>query len=196
MKKGVLIVISGPSGSGKGSIVKELLQDIQYALSVSVTTRPPREFEVEGEHYFFRTEEEFKRMIEAGELLEYTNFCNNFYGTPKVYLEEQLTAGRNIILEIEVEGAMNVKRIYPDAVFIFIVPPTMDVLEERLRLRGSEDDETIKRRLLEAENELSSIKNYDYVVVNDVLETAIADIKTIISAEHMASKRFALEIDN
>ena len=146
MEKGVLLIISGPSGSGKGTIVERLVDDLGYRVSISATTRNPRPNEENGVHYFFKTKEEFEKMIEAGELLEHACFCDNYYGTPKEYVERQLVEGNNIILEIEVQGALQVKKKYNDAVLIFTMPPTIAELRRRLVNRGTEDMETIDKR--------------------------------------------------
>ena len=147
MEKGVLLIISGPSGSGKGTIVERLVDDLGYRVSISATTRNPRPNEENGVHYFFKTKEEFEKMIEAGELLEHACFCDNYYGTPKEYVERQLGEGNNIILEIEVQGALQVKKKYNDAVLIFTMPPTIAELRRRLVNRGTEDMETIEKRI-------------------------------------------------
>lgn len=184
MNKGIVILISGPSGVGKGTVVKEILRDRdKYALSISATTRKKRDGEIDGVSYFFITKEEFTNRIEQGLMLEYAEYCGNFYGTPKAYVDETVNKGKNIILEIEVQGAENVKKIMPEAVSIFVMPPDMNALERRLRSRGTEDEETVRKRLDTAAVEMEKAVCYDYIVVNDRLEDCINDIKSIISAE-------------
>lgn len=187
MKTGLKIVLSGPSGSGKGTLVKELVKNEQFLLSISATTRKPRQGEEEGVHYFFKEKEEFEKMIAQNELLEYAQFCDNYYGTPKAFIEQSVNEGKDVILEIEVEGAMQIKKIYPDAIFIFIVPPSLTELENRLVGRQTETREVIDKRLNRAREELQLYTQYDYVVVNDRLVEAIEEIKGIVSAEKLRS---------
>ncbi len=183
-KEGLLIVVSGFSGAGKGTVMKRLIEKYQsYALSISATTRAPREGEVNGREYFFKTVEEFKEMIARDELIEYAQYVNNFYGTPKHYVEEQLKAGRNVILEIEIQGALKIKEKFPDAVLMFIVPPSAKVLKERLIGRGTESLDVVHARLKRAVEEAEGVEAYDYVVVNDDLETCVEDINEIILSE-------------
>lgn len=183
-KEGLLIVVSGFSGAGKGTAMKRLIEKYQsYALSISVTTRKPREGEVNGREYFFKTVDEFKDMIAGDELIEYAQYVENFYGTPKAYVEEQLKAGKNVILEIEIQGALKIKEKFPDAVLMFIVPPSAQVLKERLVGRGTESIEVVEARLSRAVEEAQGVEAYDYVVVNDDLETCVNDINEIIMSE-------------
>lgn len=189
MGKGVLLIISGPSGSGKGTIVERLVQDSGYSVSISATTRNPRPNEIDGVHYFFKSIEKFEEMLEKGELLEYAVFCDNYYGTPKKYVEEQLEEGKNIILEIEVQGALQVKKKYEDAVLIFTMPPSLTELRRRLEYRGTEDKATIDKRIKRAEEELEYLPKYDYLVINDTVEQAVEDIDCIVKAERMKCSR-------
>ena len=189
MEKGVLLIISGSSGSGKGTIVERLVDDLGYRVSISATTRNQRPNEENGVHYFFKTKEEFEKMIEAGELLEHACFCDNYYGTPKEYVERQLWEGNNIILEIEVQGALQVKKKYNDAVLIFTMPPTIAELRRRLVNRGTEDMETIDKRIKRAEEELEYLPQYDYIVINDTVEQAVRDVDCIVRAEKMRCGR-------
>ena len=183
-KKGMLVVISGPAGVGKGTLCRALMaqpSDLEY--SVSVTTRASRPGETEGKEYYFRTREEFQKMIENGELLEWAEFLGNFYGTPRFHVEAMLEKERIIILEIDIQGAKQVKILYPKGVFIFIVPPSFTALSDRLRGRGTESDEVIQKRLTRAIEELENVKDYDYVVENDDIEVAVENLKSIIVAE-------------
>ena len=183
MKKlGVLSVISGFSGVGKGTIVKKLVAEEDYALSISATSRAPREGEVHGREYFFLTRDEFHSMIESDGLIEWAEYVNNFYGTPREYVEERLAEGKDVILEIEPQGALKIKEKYPEAVLIFIVPPNAKELENRLIGRGTEETDTIKKRLKRAAEETEYIDNYEYIVVNDNLDDAVRDIHHIIQA--------------
>jgi guanylate kinase len=188
-KRGILIIISGPSGSGKGTIVKELIQDENYYLSISLTTRGARMGEEDGIHYFFRSTEEFLELRENNELLEWAEFCGNFYATPKKNVEQKLEEGKNVILEIEVQGAFKVKELYPDSVFIFVVPPSIEELRKRLVNRGTEKHSVIDERIARALEEIKLMDQYDYIVVNDALLTAVNNINTIVRAEQLKSKR-------
>ena len=184
MKKGVLAVISGFSGAGKGTIMKELIKRYDYFLSVSATTRRPRDGEVDGKDYYFHTKEEFQQMIDQGELVEWAEYVGNFYGTPKKRVEEQLDQGRDVLLEIEMQGGMLVKQQFPDSLLIFISPPSAEVLKERIAGRGTESPEEIKRRLQRAVEEVKYMKDYDYIIVNDDLEDAINKVNDLIRYDH------------
>ncbi len=189
-KKGLLFVVSAPAGCGKDTILEQLFKKTSNAVySVSATTRAPRPGEVDGVHYYFLTRERFREMIDNGEVLEYTEYCGNYYGTPKKGVEELLKQGRDVILKIETEGAMNIKRLYPEACLVFILPPSMEVLKTRLKNRGTETEETIERRTKQAYNELSAAADYDYFVVNDELSEAVDDLSAIIRAEKLRRDR-------
>lgn len=190
-KKGILIVVSGFSGAGKGTLMKELLKKYpdDYALSISATSRKPREGEQEGVEYFFKTREEFEKMIEGEELVEYAQYLGNYYGTPKAYVEEQLEAGKDVILEIEIQGALKIKEKFPQTVLMFVTPPSAEELKNRLVGRGTEDMETIERRLSRAVEEAEGIEAYDYLVVNDILELCVEEMHQIISNEHTRISR-------
>ncbi|MEG0318493.1 MAG: guanylate kinase [Niameybacter sp.] len=193
--EGLKIILSGPSGSGKGTIVKELIKE-DFRLSISATTRKPRIGEENDVHYFFKTVEEFEEMIEKDELLEYANFCNNYYGTPKSFIDKSVEEGKDVILEIEVQGAMQVKSVYPDAIFVFIMPPNFEELKSRLIGRATETDDVIEVRLKRAEDELQMYREYDYIVINDRLEDAVDHIKQIVQAEKLKSYRYKSYIEN
>ena len=190
--RGMLIVLSGPSGSGKGTIIKSLLSSRKdTVLSISVTTRQPRPGEVDGVHYFFRTRDEFEEMIASDTLLEYAEYNGNYYGTPKKAVTDMLEQGRDVILKIEVEGAMNIKRLYPDSVTVFILPPDYETLRSRLVGRGTNAADDIERRMKKALYEFTLVKNYDYAVVNhsgmaDCTAEAIASI--VESEKHRVSR--------
>ena len=190
-KKGLLVVISGPAGSGKGTVNAMLLQSPDFAYSVSATTRAPRPGEVDGVNYHFITKEDFERRIANGEMLEYTQYCGNYYGTPLREAIEVMESGRNLILEIEVEGAQNVKRLYPEAVLIMLLPPSYAVQEARLRGRGTETEEKICERLNRTKEELPLVGHYDYVVYNydNGVERCADDIRCIVRAEQSSTKR-------
>jgi len=190
-REGLLLVVSGPAGVGKGSINQALIQrNSDIRMSVSATTRAPRPGEINGVHYFFKTEEEFKKMIDEGAFLEYMRVFNtHYYGTPKSFVEQELKEGRSVVLEIDVQGAMRVKASYPDAVLIFIAPPSMSELKTRLIGRGTESAEAVERRFETAYQELDYVNKYDYVVVNDILDLAIARVEHILSAERCRSVR-------
>jgi len=183
MSKGLLIVVSAPSGCGKGTILSEILKDDKFYYSVSATTRNPREGEVNGVNYHFITKADFEERIKNNAMLEYAEYCGNYYGTPKKEIEEMREKGKNVLLEIEVQGAMKVRDICPDAVFIFILPPSVAELERRLRKRGTETDDVIAERVSQAKGEIAFAEKYDYVVVNNALEDAISDFRAVIKAE-------------
>jgi len=184
VKKGMLIVISAPAGCGKDTILEKILSTLPYInYSVSATTRQRRANEVEGKHYFFKSREEFKKMIANNELLEYTVYCGNYYGTPKAAVGKALEEGRDIVLKIEIAGAAHVKSMFADCVSIFILPPSLEELRNRLVKRGTEDLETIERRIATAHREISNSFGYDYYVINDDLNRTINEIEEIILTE-------------
>lgn len=184
-KTGQLIVISAPSGAGKGTIIKELIKNDPKNrwLSVSATSRLPREGDKDGETYYFITKEEFEKRINDGYFLEYTNYAGNYYGTPKGYIKDKINQGFDVILEIEIEGATNIKKLVPEAIFIFIMPPSLKELVRRLKKRGTETNEKIIRRFNVAYKEVNEVTKYNYVVVNDKLEEAVEKVEAILKAE-------------
>ena len=183
--KGILLVISGFAGTGKGTLVHELLEKYDnYALSVSATTRAPRPGEIDGVHYFFKTKEEFEEMIRENRLIEYASYVENYYGTPKEYVRQQLENGKDVILEIEIQGALKIKEQFPDTLLLFMVQPSASVLEERLRGRGTETDEVVRKRLHRAVEESEFIEQYDYLIVNDDLEICVKETHEIIQSQH------------
>ncbi|MBE5840271.1 MAG: guanylate kinase [Butyrivibrio sp.] len=189
-RKGIIIVVSGFSGAGKGTIMKELTKKYdQYALSISATTRNPREGEENGREYFFISKEEFEKLIEEDGLIEHARYVDNYYGTPRKYVEDKLSQGIDVILEIEIQGALQIKERYNDAVLLFVMPPSAKVLEERLRGRGTESDEVIKKRLSRANEEAVGIENYDYIVINDNLQDSVECVHEIIQAAHLSPAR-------
>ena len=189
--KGMLVIISGPSGSGKGTVVKNL----DYSLSISVTTRKKRDYEQHGVDYFFCTEEEFVNMRENNELLEHAAYVNQYYGTPRRYVEEQIDEGKVVVLEIEVNGALQVKEKFEDAVLIFLIPPTMNELARRLAFRKTEELLEIEDRMKRALEEIKLIDRYDYLVVNEELSTAVNAIDTIVNAEYLKPHRNSSRVD-
>lgn len=190
--KGLLLVVSAPSGGGKGTILKELFaQDDNLRLSVSATTRAPRPGEEHGKQYYFISGEEFESLISQNKMLEHAEYVGNYYGTPRDPVEEWLAAGNDVVLEIEVQGGAQVKKLMPECVSIFILPPSMKVLEERLRGRGTEAEETVQKRLSTARREIPQAKEYDYIVFNDRLEDAVDDIQAILRAEKLKYSRNA-----
>ncbi|MGC8229700.1 guanylate kinase [Pseudobacillus badius] len=190
-EKGLLIVLSGPSGVGKGTVRKEIFSqpDVKFEYSISMTTRAPRTGEVDGVDYFFKSREEFEQLIAEGKLLEYAEFVGNYYGTPVDYVRETLDAGRDIFLEIEVQGAQQVREKFPEGLFIFLAPPSLSELHSRILTRGTESDEVIKGRMEKARKEIEMMNLYDYVVENDEVEKACSRIQSIIVAEHCRRER-------
>ncbi len=199
-RKGIIIVVSGFSGAGKGTIMKALTAKYdQYALSVSATTRSPREGEVNGREYFFITNEEFEKLIEEDGLIEHAKYVNHYYGTPRKYVEDKLAQGIDVILEIEIQGALQIKKQYPDAVLLFVMPPSAQELEKRLRGRGTEPDEVIHGRLLRAKEEGQGIDEYDNIVINDIVDACVEQMHGIIKAAHFTpdrNKDFISDIQN
>ncbi|PWK12805.1 guanylate kinase [Tumebacillus permanentifrigoris] len=190
VQKGLLIVLSGPSGAGKGTVCKAMLPTMKTThYSVSCTTRAPREGEVEGVNYFFKTVEQFKGMIAGDELLEWAEVYTNYYGTPRKYVDDMLNAGENVLLEIDIQGALQVKKKFPNGVFIFLIPPSLQELKHRIVGRGSETEESLNMRFGAAAEEMSYISEYDYVVVNDEVEKASDRIRAIITAEQCSVQR-------
>lgn len=197
-KNGFLVVISGPSGGGKGTVVRRVRERMPaLALSISATTRPPRAGEEDGREYYFLDRDAFEEMVAREEMLEYTTYCGNYYGTPKKEAKRILASGKNMILEIEVDGAAQVKRLYPDAVSIMLIPPTIEEMRQRLLGRGTESIETVEKRLARAAEEIQLASGYDYVVINqrDAIETCAAQICEIIRAESARAFRMAEEIE-
>ena len=188
-EKGILIVVSGFSGSGKGTIMKELLKQYDnYALSISATTRNPRPGEEDGREYFFKTVEDFDKMIAKEELIEYARYVDNYYGTPRAYVEEQLEAGKDVILEIEIQGALKIKKQFPDTVLMFVSAPSADELKDRLVGRGTETKEVCAQRLSRAYEESLGIEKYDYLVVNDKLDDCVELVNDIIHSSDDTKK--------
>lgn len=185
-KKGILTVVSGFSGSGKGTIMKQLIEEHPdtYALSISATTRAPRTGERHGKEYFFVSAEEFEQMIQEGELIEYAQYVNHYYGTPKDYVQKQLEQGKDVILEIEIQGALKVKEAYPDTLLLFVSPPSAKELKDRLVGRGTEEESVIDMRLSRAWQEAQGVENYDYFVINDDLSECVQQVHSIIQNEH------------
>lgn len=197
-EKGILTVLSGFSGAGKGTVLRRLLEKYDnYALSISATTRGPREGEENGREYFFKTREEFEKMIAKDELIEYAMYVNNYYGTPKAYVQEQLAEGKDVILEIEVQGALKVKEKFPDTPLIFITPPTAGELKRRLTDRGTESPEVVEERMETAAKEARFMESYDYIILNerDRLEECVEAVHGVILAEHEKSTRNQAFID-
>ena len=184
-RKGILLVVSGFSGAGKGTLMKELLSRYDnYALSISATTRNPREGEVDGREYFFRTREEFEKMIAEDALIEHACYVGNYYGTPRAYVEEQLSLGKDVILEIEIQGALQIKKRFADTLLLFVSPPDAATLKNRLVGRGTETMEVIENRLARATEEANGIEQYDYFIINDDLDACVRQVHEIIQGEH------------
>lgn len=193
-KKGILFVLSGPSGVGKGTVRARLFEqstDLQY--SISMTTRTIRPGEVDGVDYFYKSKEDFEELIKQNKLLEHAQYVNNYYGTPKDYVEETLMSGQDVFLEIEVQGAMQVQKNFSDAVYIFLFPPSLEELKNRIVNRGTESEELVLNRLKEAKKEIDMMYAYDYVVVNDDVDEAVSKVKAIIQSEHCKQVRFSEE---
>lgn len=188
MNKGRLIVFSAPSGCGKGTMLEEILKDKRFAVSVSATTRAPREGEKDGINYHFLTREDFEQRIADGKFIEYAEYCQNLYGTLSSEVDGRLEQGLNVILEIEPQGAMKIREKRPDALFIFIVPPSVGELRRRLKKRGTESDEVIEERVSKAAWEISQAEKYDYIIVNDALEDAISDFFAVIRGEQLKTQ--------
>ncbi|MFD1018117.1 guanylate kinase [Thalassobacillus hwangdonensis] len=191
-EKGILFILSGPSGVGKGTVRKSLFEqstDLRY--SVSMTTRGPREGEVDGVDYFFKSRDEFEKLISEGKMLEHAEYVGNYYGTPRDYVEETLESGRDVFLEIEVQGALQVKENFPQGVFIFLIPPSLEELKDRIVSRGTETEEKVKNRLRTAKEEIDMMDAYDYVVVNDEIDNAVKKVQSIVVSEHCKRERVA-----
>ena len=195
MSKGTLFIVSGPSGCGKGTVLAEILKQDNVYYSVSATTRTPRPGEVNGVNYPFLSKDEFEKLIENGGMLEYANYCGNYYGTPKKPVEDMLAEGKNVILEIEVQGALKVMEKCPEAVSVFILPPSLKELRRRLHKRGTETEEVIEKRIGEAAGEIRKAINYDYVMINGELEIAVSDLLSIINSQKLKKENSEYLID-
>ena len=195
--KGILIVVSGFSGAGKGTLMNRLIDEYNnYALSISATTRAPRPGEEDGREYFFLKKEEFEKRIEAGGFIEYACYCDNYYGTPRDYVENQLKAGKNVVLEIEIQGAMKIRQQFPTALLLFVMPPDVPELKRRLTGRGTESPEVVAKRLNRAVEEAKGIEEYDYILINDDLETCVKKLHEIVEAARSAPYRNEEFIEN
>lgn len=196
-RKGILIIVSGFSGAGKGTLVKKLIEEYDgYALSISATTRQPRPGEADGREYFFLHKEEFEQKIAENGLIEYATYCDNYYGTPREYVEKQLEDGKDVILEIEIQGALKVKKQYQDALLLFVMPPSAEELRRRLVGRGTETQEVINKRMRRAVQEAEGVEEYDYIVVNDDLAACVRQLHEIITAAHNTPGRNREFIEN
>lgn len=194
--RGQLYVISGPSGVGKGTVVSEFLKNNKEVfLSVSATTRAKREGEQEGINYYYKTHEEFVEMIENNEFMEWAQFCDNYYGTPKATVENILKSGKDVILEIEVQGAMQIKKNFPESIFVFVLPPSIDELEKRLINRGTESEDVVRLRIETAKKEIVYAKEYDYLLVNDIVEKTVCKLSGIIISERCKTERIINELE-
>lgn len=195
MNKGTLFIVSGPSGCGKGTVLAEIIKQDNIYYSISATTRSPRPGEVNGVNYHFLSKDEFEKLIENDGVLEYANYCGNYYGTPKKPVEDMLAEGKNVILEIEVQGALKVMDKCPEAVSVFILPPSLKELRRRLHKRGTETEEVIEKRIGEAAGEIRKAVNYDYVMINGELETAVSDLLSIINSQKLKKENSDYLID-
>jgi len=199
-REGILIVISGFAGTGKGTVVKGLLEKYdQFALSVSMTTRNPRPGEIDGQSYFFVTKDKFEETIKEDGLVEYASYCDNYYGTPKAYVEQQLKAGKDVILEIEIQGALKIKEKFPNALLLFVMPPSAVELKNRLIGRGTETPEVVEKRMKRAAEESEGIDKYDFIVINDEVDRCVEETHNIIEAFHLkpeCNSNFISKIQN
>lgn len=190
MNKGILLIVSGFAGSGKGTVMKRLTADYDnYALSVSATTRNPRPGEEDGREYFFKTKEEFEAMVENGDLLEHACYVGNYYGTPKPYVDKMLSEGKDVILEIEIQGGLQVKEKCPEALMIFMMPPSVEEIYNRLKKRGTEDEATIAKRMKRASEEIEEVSKYDFVMINDDLDECVRNIHELVQAAKWSTLR-------
>ncbi|MBH0229119.1 guanylate kinase [Halobacillus yeomjeoni] len=191
-EKGILFILSGPSGVGKGTVRKALFeQSTNLRYSISMTTREPREGEVDGVDYFFKSRDEFEKLISEGQLIEHAEYVGNYYGTPRQYVEQTLEEGKDVFLEIEVQGALKVRENFPQGVFIFLIPPSLEELKDRIVTRGTETEDKVKNRLHAAKEEIEMMDAYDYVVVNDEIDNAVKKVQSIVASEHCKRERVA-----